>query len=59
MASEITYQAAAAEAVAPAFAEPSIHPFWPEVVIAFGLGVTAGWVCLLGYWIAKLIEMAI
>ena len=25
------------------------HSIWPKMVIAFGLGLTAGWVILLGY----------
>jgi hypothetical protein len=25
------------------------HQLWPEAVIAFGLGLTAGWIFLLGY----------
>ena len=25
------------------------HPIWPKMAIAFGLGLTAGWVILLGY----------
>ena len=45
-------------AAAPA-AAPAIHRIWPVAVIAFGLGLTAAWMCLLGYALVKIIEMAI
>ena len=32
---------------------------WPTAVISFGLVVTVGWVCLLGYWLIKLVRLAI
>ena len=35
------------------------HPIWPEAVIALALGVTAGWVILLGYGLVKLVKLAI
>ncbi|MFY9602829.1 MAG: hypothetical protein WBX05_18845 [Pseudolabrys sp.] len=39
--------------------EPYIYRIWPGVVIAFGLALTAAWICLLGYALVKIIEMAI
>jgi hypothetical protein len=36
-----------------------IYRIWPGVVIAFGLTLTAAWICLLGYALVKIIEMAI
>ena len=39
--------------------EPAIHRIWPVAVIAFGLGLTAAWMGLLGYGLFKIIEMAI
>ena len=44
---------------APRTATPVIHRIWPVAVIAFGLGLTAAWMCLLGYVLVKIIEMAI
>lgn len=35
------------------------HPIWPEAVVAFALGVTVGWVILLGYGVVKLVELVI
>lgn len=32
---------------------------WPMAVVTLGLGLTAAWICLLGYGIARLIGMAI
>ena len=32
----------------------SIHKIWPEAVVAFGFGLTAGWTILLGYGVAFL-----
>jgi len=34
-------------------------PFWPVVVITFGLSLTATWVILLGYGLVRLVELAI
>ena len=39
--------------------KPIIYPFWPKAVIGFGLALTAAWMCLLGYGLVKIIEMAI
>ena len=50
---------ASTAAAAPASPEPVIHRIWPVAVIVFGLALTAGWMCLLGYALVKLIEMAI
>ena len=47
-----------APATAPA-ATPVIHRIWPVAVIAFGLGLTAAWMGLLGYALVKIIEMAL
>jgi hypothetical protein len=46
-------------AAAPASPEPVIDRIWPVAVIVFGLALTAAWMCLLGYALVKLIEMAI
>jgi hypothetical protein len=58
--SEITYQAAptADTHSAPAIM-PVVHRIWPEVVIGFAFALTAAWICLLGYGIAKIIQLAI
>ena len=58
--SEITYRAAPAvdKSLAPAVT-PIIHRIWPVAVIAFGLGLTAAWICLLGYGILKLVELVV
>ena len=32
----------------------SIHKIWPEAVIGFGYGLTAGWIILLGYGVVFL-----
>ena len=59
--SEITYEAAPtadAQSV-PRAATPVIHRIWPVAVIGFGLALTAAWMCLLGYGLVKIIEMAI
>jgi hypothetical protein len=37
----------------------SADPLWPKAVIAFGVAINIAWVCLLGYWAAQLIEMAL
>jgi hypothetical protein len=57
--SEITYETAPTvdSPSAPA-AIPIIDRIWPIAVIAFGLGLTAAWVCLLGYGVARLIRFA-
>ncbi len=38
---------------------PPIHKIWPLALIAFGFGLTAAWVCFLGYELFKLIQFAI
>jgi hypothetical protein len=40
-------------------AGPLFHRIWPTAMIAFGLGLTATWACLLGYGLVKLIWLAI
>jgi hypothetical protein len=32
---------------------------WPRVIVAFGLALTVAWICLLGYGLVKLVELAI
>jgi hypothetical protein len=41
--------------------EPSVRrePFWPAAIITFGLGLTAGWVILIGYGLIRLVERVI
>jgi hypothetical protein len=57
--SEIAYEAAPAADIRPAsVTAPIIHRVWPVAVIAFGIGLTAAWVCLLGYGVAKIIRFA-
>jgi hypothetical protein len=55
MMSEIAYEAAPAADIATA---RTIHRVWPLAVIAFGLGLTAAWVCLLGYGMVEIIRFA-
>ena len=43
----------------PAKADLRIHRFWPQTVIAFGLGLCAAWTYMLGYGLIRLIELAI
>lgn len=50
---------APAAAAAPAFPERVIQPIWPWAVLALAFISTAVWICLLGYGLVKLIEMAI
>jgi hypothetical protein len=58
--SEITYEdASPVESPSVPAATVIVDRIWPKAVIAFGLGLTAAWICLLGYGIAKLVEMAI
>jgi len=52
--------------VAPAAVLPSNLPdqrvrreIWPAAVITFGLVVTVGWACLLGYGVIMLLQLAI
>ncbi len=40
-------------------ATSSANRIWPVAVIGFGLALTAAWMCLLGYGLVKIIEMAI
>jgi hypothetical protein len=56
--SEITYETAPAVSNSSAAAIPVIDRIWPIAVIAFGLGLTAAWVCLLGYGVVRLIRFA-
>jgi hypothetical protein len=34
------------------------HRVWPPAAIGFGLGLTAAWICLLGYGLVSLIALA-
>jgi hypothetical protein len=52
-----TQKAIASPALAPAD-DTLFHQIWPQAMIAFGLGLTAVWICLLGYGLVKLIELA-
>jgi hypothetical protein len=36
-----------------------VRRIWPTAVIAFGLGLTAAWICFLGYGLVKLVELMI
>ena len=55
---EITYEAApAADTHSTSTTAPIIHRVWPTAVIAFGLGLTAAWVCLLGYGVKNLLDL--
>lgn len=51
-----TPSASVSHAVPPA---PDVHSMWPEAVIALGLGLTAGWVILLGYGMAQLVMLVV
>ena len=44
----------AAELPSNAARSGSIHNSWPVAVIAFGFGLTAGWIILLGYGVVLL-----
>jgi hypothetical protein len=37
----------------------SIHQIWPQAVVGIGLGVTAAWMCFLGYGLVRLVELLI
>ena len=57
--------AVAATAPAISAASPSapaakllFHRIWPPAIIALGLGLTAAWICLLGYELISLIALA-
>ena len=39
--------------------KPVVHPIWPWAVLAVGLVFTVAWICLLGYGLIKIIEIAI
>jgi len=36
-----------------------VRKFWPSAMIALGLGLSAAWLCLLGYGVVIMIEIAI
>jgi hypothetical protein len=42
---------------ATAAAGPLFQRIWPQAMIALGLGLTVAWTGLLGYGLAKLIEL--
>ena len=56
--SDIRYEAAPTADATPNCA-PIVRQIWPQAVIILGLGLSAAWICFLGYGIVKLIEMAI
>jgi hypothetical protein len=37
----------------------SVHQIWPTAVIGFGLGLTAVWICFLGYGLVRIVELLI
>jgi hypothetical protein len=37
----------------------SVHQIWPKAVIWIGVGLTAVWICFLGYGLIKLVELVI
>jgi hypothetical protein len=37
----------------------STDPLWPKAVIAVAVAINIAWVCLVGYWAAQMIEMAL
>ena len=37
----------------------TVRHMWPPAAIAFGLGLTAAWVGLLGYGVVKLVAFAL
>jgi len=37
--------------------EQHVRPIWPQAVVVFGLGLTAGWAMLLGYGFVRLIAL--
>jgi hypothetical protein len=39
-------------------AEP-IHQIWPKAMVGIGLGVTAAWMCFLGYGLVRLVGLLI
>ena len=58
--SEVTYEVDPTTDVRTAPArEPLFRRIWPAAAIAFGLGLTAAWMCFLGYGLVKLVEIAI
>ena len=36
-----------------------LAPVWPSAIVALGLALAVIWACLLGYWVAKIIALAI
>jgi len=58
--SEITFGASpTADAHVEIAREPFFSRIWPPAAIAFGIGLTAAWTCLLAYGLVKLVELAI
>jgi len=53
-----TAPAAKADSRSTPAAQPLFDQIWPQAMVAFGLGLTAVWICLLGYGLVKLIEPA-
>ena len=57
--SEVTMEAGTFAPVAQSAPKFSVHRIWPTAVIAFGLGLTAVWICFLGYGLVKIVELLI
>jgi hypothetical protein len=36
-----------------------LHHIWPHALIAFGLGLTVAWTCVLAYGLVTLLELSI
>ena len=36
-----------------------VNRIWPAAIICFGLGINVAWVALLGYWLVRLIKIAL
>ena len=39
--------------------QPLFHRIWPPTIMALGLGLTAAWICFLGYGLVNLITLAV
>jgi hypothetical protein len=40
-------------------AKAIIHRILPQTIVGIGLGVTAAWMCFLGYGLVRLVELLI
>ena len=57
--SEITHQESDAAADSAPAAKRFVHRISPSVIVGVGLGLTAAWVCCLGYGLIILIDLVI